>query len=200
MIGTDEIVRALRGSWRLLVGDPRGMGDFDTSVDGFFRSFGVMLLCLPMPFLELSAQRLLPVAGRLDAEAMRGASYWLIGLGAYGLTWVVYPALLAALAKPLGIGRVYVPYIVARNWTTLLGVVPSFVFTLLFLLGLMPAEALGPLNLAALGFGLYYAWQVTRIACVAPPGITGGLVTLDFLVSLVVYTAADRLIEWQAIC
>ncbi len=194
MIDADEITRSLKGSWRLLLGDPRGMSFFDTSIDGFWRSFGVMILCLPMPLIELSAQRLLPVAGRIAPEVMQGPLYWLGGLGAYALSWIAYPVLLALLAKPLGIARVYVPYMVARNWTTLIGVVPSLVVTVLFLLGFLPLEAVGPLNLAALGFGLYYAWQVTRIACAAPPGLTGGLVALDFLVSLVVYTAADRLV------
>ena len=194
MIGAEEFLRVLRGSWRLLVGDERGMGDFDTSIDGFWRSFGVIVLCLPMPFVELAAQRLLPVAGRVAPEVMDGPLYWIGGLAAYVLAWIAFPILLAALAAPLGVGRVYVPYVVARNWTTLLGVVPSFVVTVLFLVGLLPVDALGPLNLAALGFGIYYAWQVTRIACAAPPALTGGLVALDFLVSLVVYTAADRLI------
>ena len=194
MIDAAEIRRSLRASLGLLLGDERAMGLLDTSIAGFWRSFGVMILCLPAPLVELSAQRLLPLAGRVDAGALDGPLYWLTGLLAYAVTWIAFPVLLALLARPLGISRVYVPYMVARNWTTPLGAAPSFAFTLLFLLGLLPIEVLGPLNLAALGFGIYYAWVVTRIACATPPGLTGGLVTLDFLVSLVVYTAADRLI------
>ncbi|MDK9696400.1 MAG: hypothetical protein OEL76_08415 [Siculibacillus sp.] len=194
MIGGAEIVRSLRGSWRLLVGDERGMTFFDTSIEGFWRSFGVMILCLPVPWVELSAQRFLPLADRIGDEAMSGPLYWIGGFVAYGLSWIAFPLLLSVLAGPLGISRAYVPFMVARNWTTLIGVAPSFLFTALFLLGLLPLRMLGPLNLAALGFGLYYAWQVTRIACATPPGATAGLVALDFLVSLVVYTAADRVI------
>ncbi len=194
MIGGDEIVRALKGSWRLLLGDARGMAFFDLTIGGFWRSFAAMALCLPMPVVELSAQRLLPVAARVGPQTLEGPLYWVGGFAAYVLTWIAFPVLLAVVAKPLGLARVYVPYMVARNWTTLLATVPSFVVTAAFLLGLLPLEALGPLNLAALGFGLYYAWMVTRIACATPPGLTAGLVALDFLVSLVVYTAADRLI------
>jgi len=194
MIDRAEIARSLEGSWRLLLGDERAMTRFDTSLEGFWRSFGVMILCLPMPLVELAAQRRLPAAARLAPEAMSGPTYWLVGLLAYGLAWVAFPVLLAVLAKPFGISRVYVPYMVARNWTTVIASAPTFAFTLLFLLGFLPITALGPLNLAALGFGVYYAWQTTRIACAAPLGLAGGLVALDFLVSLVVYTAADRLI------
>ncbi len=194
MIERDEIIRALKGSWRLLLGDERAMSWFDTSIEGFWRSFGVMILCLPMPLVELSAQSLLPMAARLEPQALEGPGYWIAGLLAYGLTWIAFPVLLAVLARTFGIAGVYVPLMVARNWTTLLASLPSFVFTLLFVLGVLPLQALGPLNLAALAFGLYYAWVVTRIAARTPPGLTGGLVALDFLVSLVVYTAADRLI------
>jgi hypothetical protein len=194
MIERDEIGRSLRASLGLLLGDERAMGLLDTSIAGFWRSFGVMILCLPVPLVELSAQRLLPVAGRVEEGVLGGPLYWLTGLLAYALTWIAFPVLLALLARPLGISRVYVPYMVARNWTTPLGAAPSLVFTLLFLFGFIPIGVLGPLNLAALGFGIYYAWMVTRIACATPPVLTAGLVVLDFLVSLVVYTAADRLI------
>ena len=194
MIDREAIVRALKGSWRLLLGDERAMGWFDTSIEGFWRSFAAMLLCLPMPLVELAAQPLLPMAARVGAETFQGPGYWLTGLAAYGLTWIAFPILLALLARPLGITGVYVPLMVARNWTTLIAAAPSFAFTLLFVVGLIPIGALGPLNLAALGFGLYYAWVATRIAARTPPGTTSGLVALDFVVSLVVYTAADRLI------
>ena len=194
MIQRDEFARALSGSWRLLVGDARAMAWFDTSIDGFWRSFQAIVLVLPMPIVELAAQRFLPMAHRVDPSVLEGATYWLGGLAAYVVSWVAFPAILAVIAKPLGLARVYVPFMVARNWTSVLAAAPSFVVTLLFLVGILPVGLLGPLNLAALGFGLYYSWQVTRIACAAPPGLTGGLVALDFLVSLVVYTAADRMI------
>jgi len=194
MIDRDEFTRALTGSWRLILGDERAMAWFDTSIGGFWRSFAAMILCLPVPLLDLSAQRLLPMADRVGPAAMEGPLYWLVGLVAYGLTWIVFPIALVLLARPLGIARVFVPYMVARNWTTLLAAVPGFVVTLAWYFGLLPLEALGPLNLVALGFALYCSWQATRIACAAPAGLTGGLVALDFLLSLVVYTAADRLI------
>lgn len=194
MIGPDEIVRGFRGSWRLLLGDVRGMSWFDTSIDGFWRSFFVMVLMLPLPLIELAAQRQLPMASRVDPAVLSGPAYIVVGILSYALAWIAFPLVLALLAKPLGIGPRYVPYMVARNWTTLIGALPSLVVTLAFLLGLMPVTALGPANLAALGFNLYYSWLVARLACAAAPGLAGGLVALDFLLTLVIYTAADRLI------
>ncbi len=194
MIDQGEIHRALRGSWRLLVGDARAMADFDCSIDGFWRSFVVIALTLPVPLVALAAQRRLPMADRFDPAMMSGPAYWIAGLAAYVLAWVAFPLVLALLARPLGLSQRYVPYMVARNWTTLIAAVPGFAVTLGFGLGLVPLSMLGPGNLAALGFNIYYAWKVTRIACATPPGLAGGLVALDFLLTLVVYTASDRLI------
>jgi hypothetical protein len=194
MIERAEIARALKGSWRLLLGDERAMAWFDTSIDGFWRSFRVILLVLPVPLVELAAQRSLPDAVHLDPKVFEGPFYWIVGLLAYVVAWIAFPIVLALLAKPLGVSRAYVPYMVARNWTTLVAAVPSFVFTGLFALGVIPLGVLGPLNLAALAFGLYYAWLVTRIACAVPMGLAAGLVALDFLLTLVVYRVADRVI------
>lgn len=194
MIGQAEFIRVLRGSWRLLVGDARAMEDFDCSLDGFWRSFVVIALTLPVPLVELAVQRQLPMADRLDPAIMSGPAYWIAGFAAYVLAWIAFPLVLALLARPLGVSAHYVPYMVARNWTTLIAAVPGFLVTLGFGLGVVPLTGLGPGNLAALGFNIYYAWKVTRIACATPPGLAAGLVALDFLLTLVVYTASDRLI------
>lgn len=194
MITVEEIRRAVQGSWRLLLGDARGMTWFDLSLDGFWRSFFAMVLLLPVPIVQALARGRLALGGEVDPSTASGPAVMLVGLLSYVVAWIAFPMVLALLANPLGIGPRFVPYMVARNWTTLIGVVPGLLVTLAFVLDLAPASALGPGQLAALGFNLFYAWQVTRIACAAPPGLAGGLVALDSLLTLVVYTAADRLL------
>jgi hypothetical protein len=48
-----EIQRALQGAWLLARGDTRGMGLFDLSVEGFWRSFAAALLAAPAYVLVL---------------------------------------------------------------------------------------------------------------------------------------------------
>jgi hypothetical protein len=194
MIRPEEIVRALKGSWRLLLGEKRAMAWFDTSIEGFWRSFGVMILTLPAPLLELSARRLLPAVRVEFAEEMQGPLYWTAGILAYVAAWIVFPIVVALLARRLRLTHVYVPYMVVRNWTSILAVAPSFFATLLYYLGLLPEVLLGLLNSLALLFALYYSWRVTRIACAASMSLAAGLVALDFLLTWVIYGVADRLI------
>lgn len=193
MISSEEILRAFRGSWRLVRGDAGGMTDFDCSVTGFWRSFGVIGLTLPVPIVELVAQQRLPPTGLGDVVPA-GALYWISGFAAFLLVWTVFPAVLAGLARPLGISARYVPYVVTRNWSTLLAVAPSFLATLAFDLGVLPLSALGPANLFGFVFNLFCSWRVARIACRAPAGLAAGLVGFDTVLSMVIYEVADRLV------
>jgi hypothetical protein len=194
MIAIDEIVPALRGAFRLLLGDPRGMDAFDCSIEGFWRSFAVILICLPVAIVDLAGERMLPPTSPFDTTRPGGLFYWGFGLFGFVVAWIAFPLVLAALARPLGLAARYVPYMVARNWTTPIAVAPGFVVTLGFALGWLPLAALGTGNLVAFGFNLFYQWRVTRIACAASPGLAGGLVALDTLLSLLVFEGADRLI------
>ena len=47
MIGRAEIERAIVGSWRLFTGKGDALTYFDTSRDGFWRSFQVVALVAP---------------------------------------------------------------------------------------------------------------------------------------------------------
>ena len=51
-----EVQLAVGGALRLARGDPRGLGFFDTSIDGFWRSFRAAAICYPF-FLMLLASR-----------------------------------------------------------------------------------------------------------------------------------------------
>jgi len=190
MIATEELVDNVRAGVRLLLGDRAALAAFDVSLDGFWHSFWVMVLLAPTALASILADHALahdaleeaPIGPRLVAGAL-----------AYGLGWIAFPLLLALLARPFALGTVYVPWMVARNWTSVPAAVPAFVVTLAWLLGILPTGLLGVASLAALGFSLYCAFVVARLVAGLAVAPAVGFVLLDFFLSLLVEGVLDRL-------
>jgi hypothetical protein len=187
MIGWGEIVAAVRGSLRLLADDPRGMAAFDLSFAGFWRSFGVALLMSPAALVSILADR-----SFAESDASTGLLFLVGGLS-YVLGWIAFPVVMLLLARPLGLEARYVPLMVVRNWTTVLGSLPYALVTLLWLVGGVPRRLMFPAIAAALGFELFLAYRSTRIAAAVPPPVAAGLVVLDLLLTMLVDTEIARL-------
>lgn len=190
MLTADEISRSTGGAWALFKGDPQGLRSFDVSIDGFWRSFGVIALLLPAIGILIASERMflmnqLPVN---DVTFPSGAFVWSRLIG-FAVGWVDYPIVLALLAVPLGIAKRYVPLVVALNWTSLIAAIPITLPHLLHVLGLAGDEMTSFLSLFALGAVLRYQYVVTRVATGAQIGFCVGLVALDFVLSLAVGAA-----------
>ncbi len=160
MISAREAAFALSGAWRLARMDPGGLGHFDTSVAGFWRSFYAAAVVAPAYVLLMAFYAALhPV----DAGPLR---WVLVEAIAYVIEWTAYPLAMVTIARWLACSDNYIRYIVAHNWANVLGVV-------LFL----PVAAITVLNPAMVGLlylamiaVLVYQWYVARTAL----GITGG--------------------------
>lgn len=190
MIAIEELVDNVRASVRLLLGDRMAPAAFDVSLDGFWRSFAVIGLLAPTALVSILADHALS-GGQLDPAPL---SIRLgIGAVAYVLGWIAFPLVLALLARPFDLGRAYVPWMVARNWTSIPAALPAFVVTLAWLLGLLPTELLGIASLASLGFSLYCTYVVARLVAGLAIAHAIGFVLLDFLLSLLVEGGLDRL-------
>lgn len=184
----DEVAAAFAGSMALLRGDAAAMGHFDVSIAGFWRSFLVAVVLAPTLLVDLA------VDSRLASEANLADAGAPARLLTYAGGFVVFPAALALLAGPLGLARSYVPFIIARNWTSLVGIIPTLAAALAYLVGLYGREALAFANFAALLFNLFYAYRVARIAAAVPPGQASGLVALDFVLMLIASTLVARFV------
>jgi hypothetical protein len=197
MITPDEIRSGVVGTLHLFRGDAGGMRYFDVSTDGFFRSFGVFLLLLVPFVVAIAAQRLMILSGPGWSEPADFPllSYFLAQLAAFGAVWVGFPLTVAAMAKPLGLAKTFVPFIVARNWSSLIAVLPFVVINVLYLVGLIDGETVSGLYLFALGFNLYISYQVTRFSAKTPMGMTFGLVALEFALTVLFGILADRLVN-----
>lgn len=194
MLQGDEIRRSLSASWGLFLGRAESMQGFDLSLSGFWRSFLVIVLLVPPFLIAILAERKLILANPEFPHAEFNDAIYLVSQSiGFGLDWVILPVLLAFLARPLNLGQAYVPFIVARNWTTLIAVIPYTVPALLYAVGIISASAMLLLSFVAMLVVIRYRYMVARIALDATVGLAIGIVMLDFLISLVIGTAITRL-------
>lgn len=194
LIGLGEIRAALDGSWLLLRNRPEGMAFFDQSIQGFWRSFGVVVLLIPAFLVaRLSVRKLFFEQNLYHPDMFPNGAYWFAHTLGLAADWLLFPVLLAALALPLGISRRYVPFIVARNWTSLLASTPYLVIYSLFLLGILSTELTVFLSYLLLPVIIWYSYLVTRIALQASLSLAVGIVILDFVLSLLIDQAVGHL-------
>jgi hypothetical protein len=189
----EEIRRSLAGAWQLFLSRPEGMRLFDLSIEGFWRSFGAIWLVLPAYGLAAAAQYDQYLTDGVADDLPGGFTYVVDKAIAIGLDWIALPIILALLAGRLGIARTYPAYMVARNWTAVIGVLPFGIIALLSLLGIADETVTGVLWLAALAVLLRYNFVVARTALGASIGFAVGLVVADFVLSLLITTGLDSL-------
>lgn len=178
MTATATISRSLTGAALIFRGRDAGLGYLDRSVDGFWRSFAVIFLVFPIHILTLYA-----VSRTENGEAFNAALRTSVPLLA--LDWVLFPAVLALAAKPLGVASHYVSYVVARNWAAPIAAAITMLPFILEGAGWIPPEGGALLSLIALGLVLRFHYMILRIALQAAVGMAIALVVVDLMLSLV---------------
>lgn len=156
----EEGLLAMRGCWRLLWRDPAAFEDFNLTIDGFWRSFAMVVpvLVLAYPVLlsaQQSAVETAATAGENPPDVRLGVGY------VYLLASVaLWPLVAAVLARLLGVAQNYVRYMIIYNWMS----VPMMaLLAILHLLHLAPgAWVYTVLTHAVLFFSLYVSWYVAR--------------------------------------
>ncbi|TYC49163.1 hypothetical protein FMN50_24155 [Rhodobacterales bacterium] len=187
MITMGEIRAGLDGSWLLLRNRPEGMAFFDQSIQGFWRSFSVIFLLLPAFLASATAEKQFYFDENMfHPDAFPNGAYWTAQFFGLGVDWVAYPILLALLASPIGISSRYVPFVIARNWTSLFASIPHLIIYLLFLLGVISTGISVLLSFATLLAVLWYRYTVARIALQASISLAIGVVVLDIVLTLVI--------------
>ncbi len=181
-----EVQLAVGGALRLAVGDRRGLGLFDVSIDGFWRSFRAAAICYP-PYLLLLSFR---VSGPLwDASGV--ASILVVETIAYVISWVAFPLVILPLARQLGRDDRFLAFMVVYNWSQ----IPQTALVVLVGLdsatGLLPASGAHFAGLLAAIATLVYEWYIARVAL----AVTGAQATLVVIIDLVLSTALGRVAE-----
>ncbi|MBI1328777.1 MAG: hypothetical protein GC166_02610 [Alphaproteobacteria bacterium] len=179
-------------------GDP--MAQFDTTYEGFFRSFWAMAVAAPlMPLIVIGERAMATSAAAMKAIPDAAgplpltAGYLTFEVASFVLGWLVFPLAMIPIARMLGIGQRYVPYVVAYNWGACIGIGLSAITSLMFLSGLVPMEVLSFIFLGILIFSLAYLWRIAHIALQIGGVMAAGIVLLDIVLSQFVSIATEML-------
>jgi hypothetical protein len=175
----EEGLLAMRGCWRLLWRDPEAFEDFNVTIDGFWRSFAmivpVLVLAYPMfVSAQENAREVAAAAGESPPDLRLGASYFLLLSNI-----VIWPLVAAAFARLLGVAQNYVRYMIIYNWMS----VPMMILTaILALLHVTPESGVVPILLmyAVFAFLLYVSWYVAKVGLQATTLMAFVFLTADF--------------------
>jgi len=167
-----EVQLAIGGALRLACGDRRGLGFFDASLDGFWRSFRAAVICYPM-YLFLLALRV--------TTAEWSAAGWptvvLVETIAYVISWAAFPLLMLHIAHFFGRDHRFLAFMVAYNWSQIPQTVLLTIIGLDAWAGLLPSNMVHFAEAAATIAVLVYEWYIARVA-LAVSGAQAALVVI----------------------
>lgn len=187
MLSLGEIIRSVYGVWRLAHLDPRGMAYLDTTETGFWRSFQVAILLLPLELLSLA---LVLQIRPSEVGLGRIVAVDLIG---YAIAWMAFPLAAHYLVMALDKEREYVGYIVAFNWASTIGA-PLY----LLLLGAIVSGVLSGISITIAFYALraallFYSWFIARTALGTGILPAAGLVAIDFMIGRLLSVIVERM-------
>ena len=194
MLTRREITDALTGSVMLLRRDLDGYRLFDSSIDGFWRSFAVIILITPVFLVYGVIERDISqiVSGQRLEESV-GVWFFAVKTIALAVDWISFPIAMVFLTRILGLWDRYLPYITVYNWTSLFIIValsPPFV---LYSLGLLSANNAVLINLLLTFAVLYFRWFLARTALSAEPAAAAGIVAVDLILSMFIHMMSERI-------
>ena len=186
MIFSLNYIRAnVSGAWAVMNGQSEGLGRLDLSIEGFWRSFGVIILILPLIVIAMFGERSIVAHVQAEVPPLTG------GRIAYNLAvivfdWLAFPTVFAVLARVLGLSHRYGRFIIARNWATLVTAAIATPVYLLHLAGVLPPTVVPLVLLIVLGVSLRFAYLIARIALDVPVSLALPIVLVDFLLSILI--------------
>ena len=183
-----EVQLALGGALRLARGDPRGLGFFDTSIDGFWRSFRAAVICYPF-FLILMAFRV--SAAHWQASGIMPIV--IVETIGYVISWAAFPLLMLPLSRWLGREDRFLPFMVAYNWSQLPQTALFVILALGAASGLLPRALSQFADFAAAVAVLLYEWYIARVALAVSPGQAVPVVLLDLVLGSVLSRITEAL-------
>lgn len=182
----------LSGAWDVMNGRVEGLRKLDITIDGFWRSFGAVVLILPVAVIAMASERVALSAMGHEGAALTGG-YMVLRFIAVIVDWLAFPAILALFARPMGIATHFVPYIVARNWAAVLiaglFAIPHFFHAL----GVLPTGMLSFILLGLFAIAVWFSYIVVRTALQVPPVLAVPVVILEIIGGFVIELGFDRL-------
>jgi hypothetical protein len=180
--------------------DRDAVRDFDQSIDGFFRSFYGIILCAPAYVFIILAERRMaasavaefPADGFLPPPPI-SLGYLTLETLIYVVYWLSFPVAMIFLARLIGAGSRYVPFVVAYNWTNCIVLFATVLPYLFYLAGIVPIAGAFFLSFPILLFALSYRWIVAVESLETTAMTAVGIVLFDFLLGLFVELGGSQL-------
>ena len=195
MNGVRYVLDNLSGAWDVMLGRAEGLNRLDVSLEGFWRSFAAVLLVAPFAVLAFFSQQQIAYESRLaldNPDEFEGGSLG-AAMTAFAVDWFAFPILFAFLAPVLGLGSRYVPFIVTRNWASVIIAAGVAVIHALHVVGLLPSSVAPFVVVIAIAVALRFSYVIARVALAVSMTLALAIVALDFLVSVTIWAVFDRL-------
>jgi hypothetical protein len=183
------IFTALYGALRLAKLDKAGAAFFDTSINGFWRSFFAAFIVAPfhivlMVFYFSSEEVSASVERFTSVEAI-----------AYVISWVAFPLLMASIVRLMEKERHYLGFIVAYNWAA---VIQNALYLPVAILGFSEAVP-NIVFYAFLGgivfFLIAYSWFIARTMLNISKGHATAVVILDLALNSFINSSVKTLLQ-----
>jgi hypothetical protein len=186
MVTADEVQRSVRGTVDLIQQKQEALRSFDVSEAGFWRSFEAIWLTLPALTVSFAfAERRLDSNG-VDMSLWMELALFLFVSFCHVVSFVALPVAMAFLARRLGLGWRYVPFVIVTNWVNVFSLSALSIPAVLMLLGWIPSglAALTGLILAVLL--LRVQWFATKLTLGVPDSLAFTIVALGLCLSFIV--------------
>lgn len=183
-----ETALALYGAYRLARFDASGMRFFETTIEGFWRSFFAAVLVAPFYAIIVA----LELAERIEPYEPVWAIVVLVV--AYAASWAAFPIVAIFITRLLGLSPRYVPFIIAYNWASVPQTLVYFPVIMISAAHLVPPALAEFLLLAAFLYILVYQWFVTLTALETTGLTAAGIVIVQVLLDLLIHRGASSLI------
>jgi len=187
MPNREEIVGALYGAYLLARRDPGGMGYFNCTTEGFWRSFTAALFVAP-PFFAIVLMRTGDVQSGIDPTW-----FFFVELLRYTIGWVVFPVVMVLVVRFLGLSHVYVGFIVAYNWCQVPIVFVFLPIAALSALGILPAGLTAFINLGFFILVYVYLWFIAYTALEVEWYVALAVVGLELITTLFIEYSVGNL-------
>ena len=189
-----EIEQALVGCWRLLRGEPEATAHFDMSADGFWRSMAIGPVLAVFDGIDgWMAQTSEATHAGLPMTSGMALGVFIVSAGASLVGFCAFPLVVGLLAKPMGLGNRFGPYIIARNWLTALLSLPAYLISGMKVADTLTLDAQALLTLVFEVTVLIAGYSIARAVLDCSRSMAIGFAILDFLLSLLAYQAAINL-------
>jgi hypothetical protein len=199
-----EIQSSILGAWRLFVLNEDGMNRFNTTVDGFWRSFFAAVLLAPVALfagtvqrdMRIEAESLVAIGGPTSAAPTvpELGPFLFVQMTAFGFSWVIFPLVMIGVTRLLSVTGRYAPFVVAFNWSNVIVALINLPPILLYGLGLISIEAAIAPALLIIFIATGYRWFIARVALGVAPMAAFAVALISILIELILAGLAGAIL------